>query len=1421
MSAIIGNLPHFEIGNDWSVFKERLQLWFSANLISTKSEGDKGTQKDDRRRAVLLSALSETAYKLVRELVAPKKVEELSYEQILSETDKHLLPKKSLFAERHYFHSATQMVGEGFTQWAARVRHLSTDCGFGSSVEDMLRDRFILGMQAGPERDKLFMEDPENLSLSKALDIAESVSSARKAARESATAVAQARAALTPAAEVYRVASAASSASSNPRCEVCGYNNHSVEKCKFKGYKCKKCGVKGHLKRMCTKDKSQINMLQAADESHGDDGERFSIYNIRSYSGEAMKLSVEVCGELIDFEVDSGSCATTIPIDVYKQKFSHMPLSYPRTILKSYSGQVVNVTGILRAQIKYEAECKYVDIYIVNGQGPALLGRDFLSLFNLQLSKVNHCSEKSEVEFYMTKFPKLFSNRLGCLNKFKVKLTLKPDSHPIFFRPRPVPFALKAKIEQEIGRLVKEGVLQPIDKSDFASPTVPVLKHNGDIRLCADFSVTLNKLLQIEKYPLPRTEELFAKLHGGQQFSQLDLSNAYLQLCLDEDSQILTTINTHKGLFKFTRLVFGLANAPAIFQKTMETLLQGIDGVLCLLDDVLVTGKTKQEHSDRLEQVFRRFEEAGLVLNKDKCHLFQDTVTYLGFKIDKFGIHKCPEKVKAMLGAKPPSNIHELKSFLGLVNYYRVFVPQASSILCPLNNLLQKEAKWEWTQVHDEAFNKIKRELASDIFLAHYNPQCKLVLTVDASPWGLGAVLAQLEGDCERPIAYASRSLNSAEKQYSQIQKEATAIVFGIKRFHQYLYGLDTPFILRTDHKPLIYIFHPQKGIPEVSANRLQRYALFLNSYNYEIQYVNTTQNCADFLSRSAADSDNKPVPTTSSHSDAAHCSLSPIQPQPPPCVTGPFIDRATYINFVTEGDLPITLEELRNETQVDPLLSLISQYVMKGWPVKNKRIELQTFFSCSRELSWEQGCLMRGHKIVVPNNLQPKILRELHRTHFGVNKTKADARALFWWPNIDRDIENMVAGCPICMQFKPTPPRAPLTPWPFPPVPWSRVHMDFFGPLHGKMFLVFVDAYTKWIECFPLSGSYSSVVVIEKLQEVMSRFGNIQVLVSDNGSSFTSQEFRDYCTLNGITHLTSPTYSPSSNGQAEICVKILKKHIKALFMEGKSWPQVNARILEFLFRYRNSKHTTTDKSPAELMFGRPLRTRFDLLKSHTEVPSSLSPSSREVTNHVNDKQCSQIKYYNGKRNIQVNINDAVLIKMHNNNKWIKGFVIKKIGKSLYNIFVPELNQTLKKHVNQLYKLKTTQVGRANDMLSSETPHPGTEETQWAFTDTSGPGNNIADECSGQPMQQSVIGQPQPASSSPGGGTELDKEEEWLDADPALETELPRVTTSETVQSESPGPSPRNRSPLAVNTPITVTNRVLRTLPKVDYKKYF
>lgn len=441
--------------------------------------------------------------------------------------------------------------------------------------------------------------------------------------------------------------------------------------------------------------------------------------------------------------------------------------------------------------------------------------------------------------------------------------------------------------------------------SNYATPIVPVLKENGKVRIAGDFSVTLNKNLKIDKYPMPPLEEVFAKLGGGEHYSKLDLSNAYNQFVLSEDSQELTTISTTKGLYKYTRLVYGLANAPAIFQRAMETLLLGIDGVSCWLDDISVTGPTKEIHLARLGEVLGRLREAGLRLQKEKCEFFRDSVTYLGYVIDKTGLRTCPKKVEAIRQAPRPKNVLEVKRFLGVINYYRSFIPNASSTLSSLHELLRSDAEWQWNEQHERAFRSIKEELASERVLAHFDPAAQLVLTVDAGSGGLGAVLAMPAGPdgVERPLAFASRALTASERNYSQIQKEATAIIFGVKRFHQYLYGRQEPFILKTDHRPLLSVFGNKVGVSVMAASRLLRYAIILSAYNYIVQYINSESNVvADYFSR------------------------APLEQEK--CTVEESTDDLSFLKFLDVNITPITFQEIQKASRNDTTIQTVVKYV-------------------------------------------------------------------------------------------------------------------------------------------------------------------------------------------------------------------------------------------------------------------------------------------------------------------------------------------------------------------------------------------------------------------------------------------------------------------------------------------------------------
>ena len=323
----------------------------------------------------------------------------------------------------------------------------------------------------------------------------------------------------------------------------------------------------------------------------------------------------------------------------------------------------------------------------------------------------------------------------------------------------------------------------------------------------------MNRAAKVDRYPIPRIEDLLACLAGGKFFSKLDMSQAYLQLSLDPKSRDLVVINTHKGLFRYTRLPYGIASAPGIFQRVMEGLLGGIPGVVVYLDDILVVGETEAEHVAALGEVLKRLEEAGLRLRKDKCSFMAASVTYLGYCIDDQGLHPVPEKVEAVQKAPPPRNVSELKAYLGLLAYYSRFLPQVASILNPLYALLRKGVPWEWKGPQRQAFTASKELLTTSSVLVHYNPKLRLVLACDASAYGIGAVLShKLADGSEKPVAFASRTLSESERRYSQIEKEGLACVFGVKHFHMYLYGRH--FFLQTDHKPLTALFGECRAVP-------------------------------------------------------------------------------------------------------------------------------------------------------------------------------------------------------------------------------------------------------------------------------------------------------------------------------------------------------------------------------------------------------------------------------------------------------------------------------------------------------------------------------------------------------------------------------------------------------------------------------
>ena len=388
-------------------------------------------------------------------------------------------------------------------------------------------------------------------------------------------------------------------------------------------------------------------------------------------ASKPLYTNVLVNGKDLVMEIDTGVAVSLISETQCKQLFPNVKLDKLSIQPRTYTGEKLPVLGQINVRAQYEGQTKSLDLVVVTGNGPTLLGRNWLLQLRLDwaaIRKVEPNTQPLGLEPLLAKHSKLFADELGTISPFKTKLRVQPGVAPKFCKPRSVPYATKQAVKDELDRLESSGILDKVSYSEWAAPIVVVPKKDGKIRLCGDYKVTVNSALEVDQYPLPRPDDLFATLAGGTKFTTLDLSQAYLQLVLDEDSASYVTVNTHRGLYRYTRLPFGIASAPAMFQKVMDTILQDIPNVICYIDDILVTGADDQAHLRNLAEVFARLERHGIRMKKGKCHFMRNSVQYLGHGVDATGLYALPDKLEAIQNAPKPTNVQELCSFLGLLN---------------------------------------------------------------------------------------------------------------------------------------------------------------------------------------------------------------------------------------------------------------------------------------------------------------------------------------------------------------------------------------------------------------------------------------------------------------------------------------------------------------------------------------------------------------------------------------------------------------------------------------------------------------------------------------------------------------------------------------------------------------------------------
>jgi len=790
---------------------------------------------------------------------------------------------------------------------------------------------------------------------------------------------------------------------------------------------------------------------------------------------------------------------------------------------------------------------------------------------NLQhLSKENSDKIKSLVEKNSDCFAKNPTEITGMKKVEPFKIIVN-DASKVKAKPYLVPEALKNELENQISELLKGAIIRP-SRSPYSSPVVLVKKKDKTVRMCIDYRA-LNKVTLEDRYPLPLINSVLEELGGNKIFSSLDCYSGYFQMLIHPESIPYTAFITQNGLYEFLRLPFGLVNAPAEFQRTMNKILQGLPFVRCYLDDILIASKSVNEHLIHLEAVFIRLREYNVKLKLSKCQFGQFETKYLGHIITGEGVKIDTEKFKAIENFPAPTTVLELQSFIGLATYYARFIPHFADSLEPLFRLLKKDVEYKWEKEQQDAFQQMKTNLITEQILVYPDFIEEFFLFTDASILGLGGVLCQKDKEtgCMRPISYYSRALKGAEARYSATELELLALVYCCKKAKPYLFG--RKFTIFCDHQALIYLIKTKD-----MTSRLAKFALKLLEYRFVVIHLPGKVNkIADALSRI----DWSKVENEVFQDKLAICSLQIKKAQ----------------DLVDEKEVEIS-QKINNSTKI--IFKSIVDGKGQGYQIQDKLIYRIT----------ENGT----RRIIVPiedRELIKKIIFSYHDTmlggHLGLEKTKFNIQSRFIWAGMTGDIGRHVKNCKTCqkIKFKPHTKRS-LERYPIPNYPFEYCSIDLKGPLPitesgNRYILVFIDWYSRYAEAIALANKEASTVARALVNGCFCRHGFPKFMLTDRGKEFENDLLDEICKLLGIKKLRTTPYHPESNGLIERFNRTLGQLLMA-FTQSRAgdWDQY---LQLLMFTYRSTIHSATRETPFYALYFRDIAgpNNINVLRPYSE----------------------------------------------------------------------------------------------------------------------------------------------------------------------------------------------------------------------------
>jgi len=784
-----------------------------------------------------------------------------------------------------------------------------------------------------------------------------------------------------------------------------------------------------------------------------------------------------------------------------------------------------------------------------------------------------------------------------------VEMYIDTGNHPpVAKRPyRESPMNQKV-IHAAVDEMLDAGIIEPSD-SPFCFPVVIVDKKSGEKRFCIDFR-KLNEITTPIHFPLPLIDDILSKLHGKTIFTSLDCKSGYFQVPITKADRHKTSFSCSKGQYEFKVMPFGLRNAPSVFQRLMQKVVEGLSFVHVYLDDIVIASSNAQEHLNHLLQVFERLKNHNLKLKLKKCTFMKSQIEYLGFTISDKGIGPIPSKVESIKNMDTPKCKREVRAFVGLASFYRRFNPNFSHQAAPLLDLTKKYSRFHWDEKTQKAFDDLKENIARIPFLVYPDFSKPFLLYTDSSGYCIGAVLAQATDEevapgipCEKPVHFLSHRLSDTQIRWSTTEKEAYALFFALQKLDGYL--RDSKFTVFTDHASLKYMLSSPFNNPKV-----QRWATMISGYDLDIVYLPGPQNSlADLLSRPGklvspqveeghieVEVDDKAYNPVQVSPSTKKCSSIPVN-----TINSNEFFPGTFANFRPkylddlEKPTPPTEFDLVAEQIKDPDLVKIKKQIAAG---VSKPTLINRYMIIDDILHFISNPDDDPRiRIYVPSHLKSWVLQSYHTDmgHFGVDRTYANISECYYWPCLFKDVYDFVQKCVPCQQRLGGNPKAPIQETALPPYPWAHIYVDtaiYDTSISGNSYVIgFTCGYTGWLEAFPVADKSADTVVELLIEQVFPRHGCPLQVSTDNGTEFVNNKLTKLLTYLNIDHVRTSTYHPQANAPIERAWRTLNDILaKLCIKDPNTW---DVYLNQALAAIRFSQHSTNKHSPFELLYGR------------------------------------------------------------------------------------------------------------------------------------------------------------------------------------------------------------------------------------------